>query len=171
MKKTGRSFLFAFGTASLLPILFIGILLTVRMRKMAYEQSLKEAKAEIARVESRIEETLQFIHTIENAVISDEKIKTVMQTAFQSPLEVFHSYSENNLLNKFELTYSDISDIRIYGENETILDNMDYMKATSEIKSSPWYQKAIALKGKSFGEYYSTMGAIGLLLDSFSTTI
>lgn len=44
MKKTGRSFLFAFGTASLLPILFIGILLTVRMRKMAYEQSLKEAK-------------------------------------------------------------------------------------------------------------------------------
>lgn len=154
MKKTGRSFLFAFGTASLLPILFIGLFLTVRMRKMAYEQSLKEAKAEIARVESRIEETLQFIHTIENAIISDEKIKTVMRTDFQSPLEVFQSYSENNILNKYELTYSDISDIRIYGENKTILDNMDYMKATFEIKCSSWYQKAIALKGKSFGEYY-----------------
>lgn len=154
MKKTGRSILFAFGTASLLPILFIGIFLTVRMRKMAYEQSLKEVNAEIARVESRIEETLQFIHTIENATLSDAKIKAVMQTDFHSPLEAFHSYSENNLLNKYELTYSDIADIRIYGENETILDNMDYMKATSEIKHSSWYQKAITLKGKSFGEYY-----------------
>lgn len=154
MKKTGRSFLFVFGTASLLPILFIGIFLTVRMRKMAYEQSLKEANAEIARVESRIEETLQFIYTIENATISDAKIKTIMQTNFKSPLEVFHSYSESNLLNKYELSYSDIADIRIYGENETILDNMDYMKATFEIKNSSWYQKAIALKGKSFGEYY-----------------
>ncbi|MDF2612126.1 MAG: hypothetical protein K0R92_3600, partial [Lachnospiraceae bacterium] len=50
MKKTGRSILFAFGTASLLPILFIGIFLTIHMRKMAFEQSIKEANAEIARV-------------------------------------------------------------------------------------------------------------------------
>lgn len=155
VKKTGRSILFAFGTASLLPILFIGIFLTVRMRKMAFEQSLKEANAEIARVESRIEETLQFIHTIENATISDAKIKSVVQTDFNSPLEVFNSYSENNLLNKYELTYSDIADIRIYVENETLLDNMDYMRATPEIKQMSWYQKAIKLKGKSFGEYYT----------------
>lgn len=154
VKKTGRNILFVFGTASLLPILFIGIFLTIRMRKMAFDQSLKEAKAEISRVESRMEETLQFIHTIENATISDAKIKSVIQTDFHSPLEVFNSYSENNFLKKYELTYSDIADIRIYVENETLLDNMDYMRATSEIKQMGWYQKAIHLKGKSFGEYY-----------------
>lgn len=155
MKKTGRSILFTFGTASLLPILFIGIFLTIHMRKMAFEQSMKEANAEIARVENRIEETLLFIHTIENTVISDAQIMDVVQTDYQSPLEIFNSYSENNLLKKYELAYSDISDIRIYVENETLLDNLDFMRATAGIRQTTWYQKAIALKGLSFGSYYS----------------
>jgi two-component system sensor histidine kinase YesM len=154
MKKSGRSILFAFGTASLLPILFIGIFLTIHMRKMAFEQSIKEANAEIARVESRIEETLLFIHTVENTIISDTQIKTVIQKDYHSPLEIFNSYTESNLLKKYELTYSDISDIRIYVENQTLLNNLDFMRATADIKSMSWYQKAIALKGQSFGEYY-----------------
>jgi two-component system sensor histidine kinase YesM len=160
MKKSGRSILFTFGVASLLPILFIGIFLTIRMRKMAFEQTLNEAKAEIARVESRIEETLQFIHTIENAIVSDAHIMDVLQTDYHSPLEIFNSYSENKILNKYELTYSDISDIRIYVENETLLDNLDFMRATSDIKQMKWYQNAIALKGKSFGEHYCEEGPI-----------
>lgn len=155
MKKTGRSILFAFGTASLIPILFIGIFLTIHMRKMAFEQSMKEANAEIARVESRIEETLLFIHNIENTIISDSQIMDVVQTDYHSPLEVFNSYSQNNIIKKYELTYSDISDIRIYVENESLLDNLDFMRATSAIKQAAWYQKALSLKGLSFGEYYS----------------
>ncbi len=154
MKKKGRNILFAFGIASLLPILFIGIFLTVRMRKMAFNQSLKEANAEITRVESRIEETLLFIYNIENTIISDSQIIDIVQTDYQSPLEIFNSYYDNNLLNKYELTYSDISDIRIYVDNETLLDNLDFMRATADIKKMPWYQKAIDLKGQSFGEYY-----------------
>lgn len=154
MKKTGRSILFAFGTASLLPILFIGIFLTTRMRKMAFEQSLKEANAEIARVESRIEEILLFIHSIENTIISDSQILDVVQTDYQTPLEIFNSYSDNNLLNKYELTYSDLSDIRIYVDNETLLNNLDFMRATVDIKQTLWYQEAIYLNGQSFGEFY-----------------
>jgi two-component system sensor histidine kinase YesM len=125
------------------------------MRKMAFEQSIKEANAEIARVENRIEETLLFIDTIENTIISDAQIKDVVQTDYHSPLEIFNSYSENNLLKKYEVAYSDISDIRIYVENETLLDNLDFMRVTPTIKSTAWYQKAVALEGLSFGEYYS----------------
>lgn len=155
MKKTGRSILFTFGTASLLPILFIGVFLTIHMRKMAFDQSMKEANAEIARVENRIEETLLFIHTIENTIISDAQLMNVVKMDYHSPLEIFNSYSQNNLLKKYELAYSDISDIRIYVENETLLNNQDFMRVTADVKSTSWYQKAIALKGLPFGEYYS----------------
>ncbi len=154
MNKTGRSILFIFGTASLLPILFIGVFLTVHMRKMAFEQSMKEANAEIDRVENRIEETLLFIHSIENTIISDSQIMDIIRMNYDSTLEIFNHYSGYNILKKYELTYSDISDIRIYVENETLLDNLDFMRVTKEVKATSWYQNAIALRGQSFGEYY-----------------
>lgn len=155
MNRKWRNILFAFGTISLLPILFIGIFLTVRMRTMAYELSLKEANAEIFRVKHQMEEMLAFIYHIQNAIISDTHILDVAQESYSSTYEIFDNYSNSYAMKQYELIYSEIADIRIYVENETLLDNMDFMRITPEIKKEHWYKKAIELKGQSYGEYYT----------------
>lgn len=154
MKIKGRNILFAFGTISLLPILFIGIFLTVRMRTMAYSQSLQEAHEEITRVKNRTEEILEFIYKIQNTIISDTQILDIVQRDFDSAYDIFNSYYEDNIMDKYELIYSDIADIRIYVENESLLNNMDFMKITPEIRQQEWYREAINRKGQSLGAYY-----------------
>jgi len=120
MKIKGRSILFAFGTASLLPILFIGIFLTVRMRTMAYDQSLKEANAEIARVKSRTEEMLGFIYNIQNTIISDTQITNIAQKKYTSAYEIFSSYYENNLMDKYELIVVNFANQDMVGHTAVI---------------------------------------------------
>ncbi|GKX31792.1 hypothetical protein SH1V18_42720 [Vallitalea longa] len=152
--KIKNKLILSFVLVVFIPVLFVGVFLTDNMKKNAMEQSVREAKGDVDRIESELLEILELSELIENKIIADLKVYEIISREYCDALEIFRNYSSYTTLSDYEITYRDIEDIRIYVENSTLLDNLDFMQATDEIKNKKWYQKAVEANGKITCEYY-----------------
>ncbi len=160
MKKLGNmrirnKLMMAFLVVVFLPVLFVGIFLTTRMKMMAMDQSFDEAENEVERVSLALEEFVDFNVTIQNAILTDGMLYEIVGTEYETPLEVFNAYGDYDKIEEYERNYEGIEDIRVYVDNETLLNNLDIMALTDEIKATWWYQQAKLWDGKVIATYYT----------------
>lgn len=144
----------AFLVVVFLPVLFVGIFLTTRMRTMALSQSFEEAESEVERVSSSLEEFVDFNVMIQNAILSDSNLYEVALVEYDTALEVFDAYSTYEKMEEYERNYDGIEDIRVYVDNETLLNNMDIMRLDSEIREEWWFKQAKLWEGKVIATYH-----------------
>lgn len=144
----------AFTIVAFLPLIFVGVFLTTQMKAMALQESINDAEANLLRVVYEIEELIEFNDTLHSAIISDSDMYPAITTDYESPLDIFFSYKSYNKMTSFEEMYEGVDDIRIYAENPTMLNNMDFMKTTVKDQQQTWYKNAIQGNGESYAGYY-----------------
>ena len=137
-----------------LPILFVGFFLTEQMKQMALDQSFKEAENEIVRISSNLDELLDFNVTLQHSILADSSLLVLLKKEYHSSLEIFNAYNSYQTIEEYERIYEAIEDIRIYVDNDTLLDNLDFMRATNAIKESWWYKQALLWDGKIIASHY-----------------
>lgn len=144
----------AFALVSFIPLIFVGVFLTNQMKSMALQQSITEAETQVDRIVNDMEETMVFNDTLQSAIIADSEMYQVINQTYTSNLEIFEAYYAYGKIGEYEEIYTQVEDIRLYIDNETMLNNMDFMKLETSNTVEKWYQGAYLHDYKSYSGYY-----------------
>jgi two-component system, sensor histidine kinase YesM len=130
------------------PVLTVGGYLTNELRQSALEDTKEEALTNMERVKERTLAVMNVPLYVSNNLLYDLHLKNVVNTKYQTRYDVVKSYREFDSFQEYRKLYKDeISNIKFYMENETLLNNWEIIPADKMILNSKWYKAAIAGKG------------------------
>lgn len=127
----------------LIPILITGIYLTRLLCDMVIEKSINEASVNIERIKERLDEKIKIATTVAESLYVDESLRNILSTEYKSLQSTIDSYNNFQDMPTYLKHYVELSSIRIYTTNTTLLNNSNFIQATPEIQSTTWYQEAI----------------------------
>lgn len=136
-----------------IPLLFMGVFINFSMRKIVLQQTVNEAKMNVDRVEQRIKECINIAVDISNKLYADTTAQQIASQIYTSPLEITNTLNSYTDFEAFQHTFKEIDKICIYTDNDTIMENTYFMKATENVKKENWYKKALSGNGVINWEY------------------
>lgn len=152
--KMREKLLISYVIVVFIPVLLVGVILSYNMRQMVVERALKEAVTSIDRTFSRFNESLKVAMDLSYMTRMDENLEKLLLKKYTNVQEILDAYSAYTDFNRYSNLYSvEISSIRFYTHNETIIDNGLFTKITTEIKNYPWFKNAVNAKGKIVWQY------------------
>lgn len=140
--KIRNKLLLAFLLTTLLPVLLVGGYLTIEMRTMAFENALEQASINVDRVKKRTEEVIGVSQDISYRLSYDTRLKKLAVHQYVSTYDVVEAYRDYSDMREYLRLYKELSNIRLYTDNATLLNNWELINPSPAIKESQWYQRA-----------------------------
>ena len=141
--KIRNKLLLVFLVVTMFPVLLVGGYLTIEMRTMAFENALEQASINVDRVKKRTEEVIGVSQDISYRLSNDTRLKKLAVRNYESTYDVVEAYRDYTDMREYLRLYSkEISNIRLYTDNTTLLNNWELINPLPAIKESQWYQLA-----------------------------
>lgn len=137
----------SFGCVVLIPVLIVGVFLTSELRDMALDNALEQITANVDRVKKRTGEMLNVPLDIAYRLSNDSRLEEAANHRYESVYDVVQAYWDYPDFREFVRLYKEISSIRLYIDNPTVLDNWEFLQADAAVTQESWYQTALAQKG------------------------
>ncbi len=135
------------------PVMFVGLILTNELKKMALEDALEQTATNVERVRRLTLEKLRVPMDISNRLLFDNRLKMVAGRRYQSVYEVVKAYYDYPDLRNYVNYNEEVASIRFYTNNPTLLNNWEFFPVTDDIRRSGWYHSAVRARGV-VGWYY-----------------
>lgn len=145
--KIRNKLLLSFLLAALLPVLLVGGYLTIEMKQMAFHNAMEQASTNVDRIKKRTEEVIRVSLDISYRLSNDARLKKLANRQYESVYDVVEAYRDYPDMREYLRLYKEISNIRLYTDNATLLNNWELINATDDIKASDWYQHALKHDG------------------------
>jgi two-component system sensor histidine kinase YesM len=150
--KLNNKLVLSFIIAVIIPMLIVGLFLTHELRSNALSEAKEQVSSDLERVKKRTAETLEKAIYVSNNLTLDSELKEIVNKEYQTIHEVVSTYNDYHKFEDYLETYKEISNIRVYTKNETMLNNWSFMPE-KDVKDDFWYQSAIQAHGL-IGWYY-----------------
>ena len=137
----------------LVPITLSGIYFLSSFINLIRENEFRQAQSNVDRMENQLIEVLSKAVNIANRIYVNPQIKKTVVREYKSLIEIYNAYNDIDLFDDYLRSYKEISGIRLYVENPTMVDNSYFIVANDNIRSENWYETAKALDGKMFWNY------------------
>ncbi|MGN7358313.1 cache domain-containing sensor histidine kinase [Paenibacillus sp. SAF-054] len=145
--KIRNKLLLSFLLAALLPVLLVGLYLTNEMKQMAFHNAMEQASTNVDRIKKRTEEVIRVSLDISYRLSNDARLKKLANRQYESVYDVVEAYRDYPDMREYLRLYKEITNIRLYTDNATLLNNWELINASDEIKASDWYQDALKNEG------------------------
>jgi len=88
------------------------------------------------------------VENIANKLMIDQRLKEILLYKYKSPMETYLKYTQYKEIENYKTLFARaLSQIRIYSENPTILENGIFYKVNDNTKNKPWYKLTLKLNG------------------------
>ncbi|WP_310552049.1 sensor histidine kinase [Paenibacillus glufosinatiresistens] len=131
----------------MLPVLVVGISLTSYYRREALSRAIDQATNNVAKIKSQMSSMLTVPTNISSLLVFDSNLSELVNTRYESPLQLTKAYHAYEVFDNYVLQYQEISNIRFFIDNPTLVDNMSIAPINDEIRSSIWYNSVLKNKG------------------------
>lgn len=139
----------------LLPVLLIGLVLTLSMMDMATERAMYEASNSVDRVYGRLNETLKLANDLFGQFNMDTNLERTVMTRYQTVNEVLDAYSGySGIMNCTRYYSREIEDIKLYTYNDTMLGSGQFIIADGDIYGKTWFEQARLLNGGVYWQMF-----------------
>lgn len=128
-------------------VLTVGIYFTTKMSKKMLDNSKNDARYTQKQIRQRVEETLRIATATSDMIYQDERLHKIIKKEYTDYAENVRDYYDYPILSNYLRYYNELSNIRLYVENQNILDNSNIVKVTDKVKNSIWYKEARKNKG------------------------
>ncbi|MEK4060832.1 MULTISPECIES: sensor histidine kinase [Paenibacillus] len=145
--KLKYKFILFYIVVVMIPVLIIGIALTGYFRGAALDRAIDQATNNLEKIKSQMSSKLRVPTDISNLLYFDKDFKTLVTTKYPDILELTKAYINFTDFKDYILQYRELSNIRFFIDNQTLVDNMSIAPLTPEIESRSWYQKVVGTKG------------------------
>ncbi|WP_458121253.1 cache domain-containing sensor histidine kinase [Paenibacillus sp. Z6-24] len=141
--KIKNKLIFAYIFVVVLPVLCIGGFVVDYLRQEALNNAIEQTTNNVERIKNQMTTMLRIPINISNELLFDTRLSQVVNTRYEKVYDLVAAYQNYQEFDEYLRLYSEISAIRFYTSNETIQNNLEFMKINSDTRSSEWYQKAI----------------------------
>ncbi|QMV45211.1 sensor histidine kinase [Cohnella cholangitidis] len=152
--KLRTKLILSFVAVVFLPVLLVGVLLTNELRNMALSNAMEQTSANVQRVKARTAELINVAYDSSYRMANDARLEAVSNRRYESVYEVVEAYREYQVFNENKRLYKEISNLRFYMDNPTMLDNWEFIQPQDDIKSSDWYRKALSSSNGKVSWYF-----------------
>lgn len=151
--RTRKKLVFSYLLVVFLPVLVVGILLTNTLREQAVNHAVDQAANNMNKIKRQIEETLQIHEGVSNTIFFDRELMEIVSHDYKSESEVFQAYRGYDSFMTYLELYKDIADIRLYVNNETLLENWSIFRTDAETEASAWFRNGLEGRGNIVWEH------------------
>ncbi|WP_226530695.1 sensor histidine kinase [Metabacillus niabensis] len=145
--KIQSKIVFSFMVAVMIPLLMVGIFLTHELRSTALDDAKEQSAANVERVKKRTAEALEKAIYVSDNVTLDPQLERIVNTTYQTTQEVFIAYDSYTKFAEYKETFKEISNIRLYTENTTMLNNWEFIPQSNVEVKPFWYHSAERANG------------------------
>lgn len=131
----------------MIPVLIIGIILISYFREAALERAKDQAMNNVEKIKSQMSSKLRVPTDISNLLYFDDDFEKLVTARYPDILELTKAYLDFKDFKEYILQYRELSNIRFFIDNQTLVDDMSIAPLTPEVESRPWYQKVTKTKG------------------------
>jgi len=137
----------SFFVMALVPVLIVGIYLTSHLRELALSNALDQTAANVERVNKRTSDMLNVPNDISYRLYNDSRLARIVTREYESVYSVVQTYKEYPDFREYQRLYKEISSIRLYVDNPTMLNNWEFLQPTPDVTGTFWYKRAMASNG------------------------
>lgn len=135
------------------PVLTVGLLLTNTLKENSFEHALQQSSNNVEKIKRQAAETLQIHENVSNTIFFDRQLKEIVAPMYESDLDVYRAYRNYAGFTTYLELYKDISSIRFYSDNPTLLENWSIFRTDDTTVSSSWFQDGLRNRGKIVWDY------------------
>jgi len=145
--KLQHKLMLTFIAIVLVPVMIVGLFLTNELREMALGNALKQNALNVDRVLKRTAEVVNVSYDISYRLSYDNRLKELANRQYETVYEVVSAYRGYPDFREYARLYKEISDIRFYIDNKTLLNNWEFIQPDAQTLRQPWYEQALANNG------------------------
>ncbi|WP_238653055.1 sensor histidine kinase [Paenibacillus piscarius] len=127
----------------MIPVLIAGFILTNYFREGALNRAIAQATNNVDKIKSQLASKLRVPTDISNLLYFNEELEKLVNTQYSGILELTKAYLDYTDFKEYVLRYREISNIRFFIDNPTLVDDMSIAPVTPEILKKSWYVKAM----------------------------
>lgn len=127
----------------MIPVLIVGIILTNYFREGALNRAIDQATNNVEKIKSQLSSKLRVPTDISNLLYFDEDLERLVTTHYPDALALTKAYLNYTDIRVYVLRYREISNIRFFIDNPSLVDDMSIAPLTPELESRAWYKKAM----------------------------
>lgn len=151
--STRKKLLLSYIIVVCMPVLLVGIILTISLRNMALSNAVNEAENNVERVKKRVADLMKSPIDISQKLYADKELEVLVLNKYDSAWDTVNAYWNYKEFDELKRVYKEIEDIKLFSPADDLLENWYVMKATEQIKDLLWYKKAVNGRGKMQWEY------------------
>lgn len=126
------------------PVMFVGSYLTAEFRQTVLDHATTQTSNNVDRIKSRAYEILKIPIDVSGRLMVDTRLSKLVNTNYSNRYDIVQAYWEYPDFSNYANLFKEITTIRLYVDNPTILDNWEFIVPDEETLQAPWYQKAMA---------------------------
>lgn len=140
--KIRNKLIVSFIAVVLVPTLIVGVYLTEELRKMALRGAAEQIDTNMERVKKRTLDLLNVSYDISYRLSNDTRLGQLANGSYDSTYSVVNAYRDYPDFKEYVNLYREITSVRLYVENPTLIDNWEIIPTDEETKKADWYQWA-----------------------------
>lgn len=134
----------------IIPVLLVGIYLTMSIRSNLITNKLEEIETNNERIRVDYSSILSSVTRVSDWIFQDEDLAVLVSTEYENPFQVYQAYARYQMFEDYLRYYDEINHIRFYVNNPTITSTTGIYHASEEITGQDWYRNAIDKQGRIF---------------------
>ncbi|MBO5176834.1 MAG: sensor histidine kinase [Lachnospiraceae bacterium] len=135
-----KLFLF-YAFCAILPVTILGIFLITDTKEKMMDLTDSQITAANQANRNMLMSVTSLTTSIANIIASDDTLQTLIATEYSTPNEVYTAYRNFSLLEEFSNNHAEITDLRLYISNPSLVSSGKYYAVTPEIEGTVWYQE------------------------------
>lgn len=131
-----------------LPLTLLSSYMIYSTKKMIMAQHNDQVSAENKRVRNILFNAIYLATNISDSILYDKALNKLLKNTYASENEVYKAYRNYETIESINRSYTEISDIKIYVTNKTLITSGCFVRVDDQIASTNWYQEVKDSPGK-----------------------
>ncbi|MBP1904231.1 two-component system sensor histidine kinase YesM [Paenibacillus turicensis] len=127
----------------LIPILIIGGGITYYFSKEATDRAISQASNDVQKIKNQLASLFRVPISISNTLMVDKALKKVVTTNYTNVSELTNAYLDYKEFPNYKRLYREITGIRFYVNNPTLINNTEIIPTNPSIVSQNWYKSVM----------------------------
>lgn len=133
----------------LVPMVLVSLMLSSAMKSSTVEQAISEASLNAERIQDRMIEIIETAINVSDILYLDDQLSFIATHQYTDKLKVINDLNAYDEIEKYLRLYNSLDSIRVYVNNDTLMNNSPFIILTEAHKASPWYKLAMESGGRS----------------------
>lgn len=135
--------IFSYLFVVMIPVLIVGGIITAYFRQDALNNAIEQTSNDVDKIKSQLSTMLSVPISISNKLYLDDNLKDLVNTNYTTILQMVQAYSKYNDFDELPRLYNEISNVRFYHYNKTMINNTQFINVTAKIEGEEWFQTAM----------------------------